>query len=972
MPASFANVRRHFLPWDRPLLPQAVEYLASDWKQVGPLDLSTICVVVPTRQSGRRLREALAAHAARFSTAVFPPRVLLPDGLIAAAEEAPDAASRPVALLAWVEVFCAIRFDDFRKVFPIDPPRQDFGWALRLARQFTRLQHLLAESGLLLSSVATRVGDTFPEAERWEQIARLEELHAARLASRELRDRHRVRIEAVDHVGKIADQLSEGSVNMSRLLVIGVPDPQPLAVSVLAALSATIPVEILVFAPPSESASFDEWGRPSESIWSARELEVPDFENHVYVGADPASQAARTADVLRRYERAETIVGVGVADADVLPALESALQHAGLVAFTPEGRKRKGNALYQLVAALAALAADEAFANVQTLARCPDFLKFLRAQLGFRFSAAEFLRQLDRLHARHLPPTLTEACRHSPDMRALEIIAELRRSLRSGAFPENVASGLASIFATRRFDTTQSDDAAMVEAAGAWSEVLTEIAAAAKMFPQVAPEEWWELTLQFYAETVHYDEKPPTAIELQGWLELLWEDASHLIVCGFNDGRVPEAVVGDPFLPEGLRERLGLKTNAMRFARDAYLLQALAHSRAQSGRLDLFLGKTSTAGDPLRPSRLLLRCTDEALPQRVEFLFKRAEMTGSNLAWKRAWQLCPRRVTAPSRIAVTALKSWLACPFRFYLSRMLRMEPVNPAKTELDVFDFGILCHSALEAMGSSPVMGDCADPSKIREFLFGRLEEDARKRFGTQLTLPLVVQLESARQRLSRAADVQAGARAEGWIIQSVETSFILEIGGLQVTGKIDRIDRNERTGAVRVLDYKTSDQPVDPWHAHVRGIRKNETAPEFARFVLNGREYVWNDLQLPLYLRALRTGGSRADGLGQAGNDDATGTASVVGAYFNLPKASTETGIRAWEDYTLEIDEAAWKCADGVAKAIREGTFWPPNENIRADYDDFAPLFHHGVADSVIWSEGSADTQSVDLDPKPKGRSA
>jgi ATP-dependent helicase/nuclease subunit B len=282
------------------------------------------------------------------------------------------------------------------------------------------------------------------------------------------------------------------------------------------------------------------------------------------------------------------------------------------------------------------------------------------------------------------------------------------------------------------------------------------------------------------------------------------------------------------------------------------------------------------------------------------------------------------------------------------------MEPVDPFKTELDVFDFGTLCHSALEAMGRSSVMRDCVDPALIREFLVGRLEEDARQRFGVQLTLPLVVQLESARQRLSRAADVQASTRAEGWVIQSVEASFELEIGGLQVTGKIDRIDRHERTGTVRVIDYKTSDQPVDPWHAHVRGIRKDETAPEFARFVLEGREYVWNELQLPLYLRALRMGGLAADGQNRV-------DAGVVGAYFNLPKASSEAGIRAWEDYTLEIDEAAWSCAQGAANAIRGGVFWPPNENIRPDFDDFAELFHHGTAASVDWNEAGIGRKSV-----------
>ncbi len=988
MPSPLANVHRYFLPWDRPLLPQAVEFLASNWTKAGPLDCSDTVVIVPTRQSGRRLREALASHAATFSAAVFPPRVMLPDSLVSSVTNTRDAAPRLIALLTWAEVFREAPLDEFRKVFPIDPPGRDFGWALRLAQQFTRIQHVLAESGLRLVDVPVIAGDAFPEAERWQQIARLEELHAERLAASGFRDGHAVRIEAARNVE--ADYLRNavvGFTGINRIVVLGAPDPQPLALSVLAACAQTIPVDIVIFAPSEEAGAFDEWGLPINAVWTERVIELPRFEERVHLCADPFTQAARTVEALRNYKSPEDVLAVGIADTDVLPMLESAVQHTDFVAFNPEGHRRKGDAVYQLVSALAGLVASESFATVETLGRCPDFLQFLGDRLGSNFSAAEFLRILDRLHTRHLPSSLTEARRHAPDNTGLKLIAELRETLVAGNFPANASTALSAIFEARRFDLSRPSDAATAEAAGAWTEILSEIATAAELFQDVQATEWWDVALRLYGETIRYDEKPPGAIELQGWLELLWEDAPHLVIAGFNDGRVPEAVVGDPFLPEGLRERLGLKTNAARFARDAYLLQALAYSRASAGRLDLLLGKTSTAGDPLRPSRLLLRCADAELPERVRFLFRPAEATGSNPAWRRAWKLTPRRIAAPPRVAVTALRAWLACPFRFYLARVLRMEAVEPAKTELDVLDFGTLCHAALEAMGRSSLMRDCVEAPAIREFLLGKLEDEARKRFGMELTLPLVVQLESARQRLSRAAEVQATTRAEGWVIEYVEENFELDVGGLRVSGKIDRIDRHERTGVRRVLDYKTSDQPVDPWQAHLRGIRRTETPPEFARFGLSGRELVWSDLQLPLYRRALQTGCVRAltsgtgnfNGHVEKGSDDLSAESvakadavqldfygalqapvasvpesigtEVICAYFNLPKAASETGIRHWDDYSLEIDDAAWQCAQGVAAAIRAGEFWPPNENLRPEYDDFASLFHHGVAESVVW---------------------
>jgi ATP-dependent helicase/nuclease subunit B len=51
--------------------------------------------------------------------------------------------------------------------------------------------------------------------------------------------------------------------------------------------------------------------------------------------------------------------------------------------------------------------------------------------------------------------------------------------------------------------------------------------------------------------------------------------------------------------------------------------------------------------------------------------------------------------------------------------------------------------------------------------------------------------------------------------------------------------------------------------------------------------------------------------------------------------------------------LHAAALRCAEGVCAAIRAGEFWPPNEQVRADRDEFATLFHHGVAASVTWGE-------------------
>lgn len=924
--------RRHLLPWDRPLLAQAAAWLAREWSGAGPLDLSGVLVVVPTRQSGRRLREMLAEHAAARSAAVFAPKVVLPEDLLVAEDDPRErsVASRLEAQLAWARVLTQVDLADYRAVFPIDPPVRNFSWASRLGAQLLRLQATLAENGLRLSDVVRRAGEGLPEAERWRQLSELEARFDA-----ELGRRGRISLQAASIRLAHTPVMPAG---VSRVVVMATPDPRALSVSVLDALARELPTDVVIFGPANSLDLFDRWGQPREEVWARRRLEI-DFAAQVRLCADASEQAERIAMLARGYGEPEGVLAVGVADTEVAPVLVSRLRSAGLKVFNPAGEPRRQQGLYALLAGLAELAAEPAFATVQGLARCPDFALWLASRTGH--SWADVLAELDTLYAQHLPATIGGALAHTarrPAARAaLDAAQELRTELVRGAFPGNAATVLENLFSGRRL----RDDSLLAEAAKVWTQLLRETAELAPSFPELAKSEWWELALGQFAESVHVDPREGGAVELLGWLELLWEDAPHLVVAGFNDGKVPEAVTGDAFLPETLRARLGLKTNEARFARDAYLLAALAAWRTgDAGRLDILVGKVSAAGDPLRPSRLLLRCDDAELPARVERLFGSVTSSKLSLPWARAWQLRPPRLAPPTRVSVTAFRDYLRCPFRFYLKHVVRMETVDPFKNELDALDFGTLCHAALEAMGLETALRDCAEGSVLREFLVQQVDRRARDRYGAELTLPLIVQLESARQRLSRAAEIQAAERAAGWVIDRVENKFELAIGQVTVSAKIDRIERQATTGAWRVIDYKTSDQGVTPLAAHVRSARKVETAPDWARFRMGDRELVWIDLQLPLYLEALA---------GELGGDVAAG-------YFNLPKAVGETAISLWEGYDSAWREAARRCAEGVAAGIGAGVFWPPAEIAERDEDEvFAGLFHHGTAASVAWEAPS-----------------
>ena len=110
------------------------------------------------------------------------------------------------------------------------------------------------------------------------------------------------------------------------------------------------------------------------------------------------------------------------------------------------------------------------------------------------------------------------------------------------------------------------------------------------------------------------EKRAQNSLDIQGWLEVLWEDRPHLIMAGMNEGSIPNRIASDIFLPDSMRSKLGLRNNETVLARDNYIFNAALNWRNSGGRVDLILGKESLEGTPLKPSRLLFQCDDIELP----------------------------------------------------------------------------------------------------------------------------------------------------------------------------------------------------------------------------------------------------------------------------------------------------------------------------------------------------------------------
>ena len=172
--ATGAGATRTFLGWDRPLLASVVAHLTSGWVGGGALDLGDWLIVVPTRHAGRRLREALAVHAAARDAAVLPPMTVTPDFLTSPDRvEGIHLAGQVETRLIWAAELLHLDLGEYRQLFPVDPVERNFGWALKTAGDVLQVRETLNESGLSLVDVARRLENTEMEPERWRDLAKL-------------------------------------------------------------------------------------------------------------------------------------------------------------------------------------------------------------------------------------------------------------------------------------------------------------------------------------------------------------------------------------------------------------------------------------------------------------------------------------------------------------------------------------------------------------------------------------------------------------------------------------------------------------------------------------------------------------------------------------------------------------------------------------------------------------------------------
>ena len=925
-----AVIKKELVVWDGPLLESAVDWLLSQSapaKPGRPLDMGHVLVLMQTAQAGRRLREKLAGRVWKQNRrGVFPPRTGTPYLLVKPPLNQRAVATPMQCSLAWSRVLKEQDLRQWPSLFPRSEALRGASAQLALANSLESLRARLTDADLDCRAVVQSGKVDSSEVRRWEALADLEQLYQDELSNLGLTDPRVLQQEAAS-VGNVPE-------GVSRIVLLGVTDLSPLTQKALTHVPDGIDVQIVCFGETGTAdTAFDQWGRPIPSYWQGRHLDL----ECIHVSADEAAQCQQVAEFIDGLgPEARTSVAIGVADANLAPTLQRALGDVGCDAYDPAGDPANKLGLHALLKSLLDWVRQKSFRHAEALVRYPA----VQTVLGCT-ETTDLLHGLDLLRTRVLPATLADALAVKP----LKLIPKGGSRWRQDDL-DRARVEKAQFFLGRldqRLKPFASDDLGSALKSFLDGMDLEPWANLHEFLQQALHElagvgEGLDLALQFQMVMEHLGKLRTTdwhgssAIELQGWLEMVWEDAPHLLLTGFQDSAVPESVAGDSFLPEALQVDLGLAGNDDRLARDVWQMDAILKTRkATGGRVDVLLGRKDGDGNPLLPSRLLFLCADSELPARVQHLFGDLPPAPSDPPWRAPWKLNPVSM-ARERLSVTQFKNYLDSPLMFFL-KLGGSDEVDLDKSDLSPADFGTLLHAVLEKLQGG--MDACTDSARIEVFLHEQLEAEIKPRFGKVNSALLKAQMESARKRLSVAAVKQAEIADADWRIHAVERKVEMDLQGITVRGYIDRIDHHEETGSWRLIDYKTSNTASEPERIHWGIVSKSsnlQDRPAWARFDHeDGKERAWKDLQLPLYVLAWK--------------DKNQNSADVQAGYFNLPSSETISGYQGLP-LSPDILDSARTCAKGVIQKVVEAQeFWPLRRKLQRYEDAYRRLFFHDV---------------------------
>ena len=438
---------------------------------------------------------------------------------------------------------------------------------------------------------------------------------------------------------------------------------------------------------------------------------------------------------------------------------------------------------------------DLDFATVSRLVRSP-FLGGAESELTQRARLDADLRET--LGATVSLPKLIGAVGRCPLLRRhLEALFALRKE--TTETPAFWARHFSALLEAAGFPGERTLDSEEFQTRAKWHETLGELARLERISRPMPIGEAFTVLAHLCRDTLFQPESPPAPIQILGVLESAGLRFDALWVSGLTDEAWPLAAKPNPFVPHAAQKKAGVPQAAPETtaAHDRRLTEEWLASAPE-----VMLSWPAKEKDrDLAPSALIAHVPEGPLelpgfPRYRDVLFKNRKLLKIQDA--KGPPVPPGPVKGGTRV----LADQAACPFRAFARHRLAAERLEAPLDGPDASDRGRLLHSLMKN-----VWAELRDSSALHSQnlvpVIQRAAEAAVKEAGLEGRFA-----ELERVRLAKLADewLEVERKRSPFEVVSLEQSRTLEVSGLQLSGRIDRMDRLlEGEGGHVLIDYKT-----------------------------------------------------------------------------------------------------------------------------------------------------------------------
>ncbi len=337
----------------------------------------------------------------------------------------------------------------------------------------------------------------------------------------------------------------------------------------------------------------------------------------------------------------------------------------------------------------------------------------------------------------------------------------------------------------------------------AWRDLLFGLASLDRTAPPMNLGQIIDWLHQQASNTPFQVEDEGAPIQVMGMLEAAGLRFDHLWIMGLHDEALPAAAHPNPFLPTSLQREHRLPHSTPE--RELEFASALVE-RLLSSAPDVVLSYPQTEGDrALSPSPLVAGASwkddGEAPVRHARGIFEQI-----------ADETAPQLLQSDSSGGASLFKDMAACPFRAFAKHRLAARPLEETDLGLSYRDRGTTVHKALEfiwrELGSHAQLVQLT-PAEL-EALIARGADAAVAKIGPGIGRDL------EKQRLQKLLiewlDIEKSRSP--FTVAGIETERVVEIGGLQIKTRADRVDALP-DGRQIIVDYKTGQLKSDGWNS-------------------------------------------------------------------------------------------------------------------------------------------------------------